>query len=275
MKWIDGNVQVDHPRQPWTGNEKVFSCSMLHDLKSHPRYRAAKYENDLEAAFDVVEALLTEEVLDAISDSVIENAPRDVRVVRPNPGFDEEGHDDAAGTQKGFTNALPVAFQAVLCEQLGAEPDDEIVQAARVGRTKLGLFMRFLCQPEFNGNVRPNDQYVVVDDVITTGGTFAALRSHIAKKGGKVTFFATLAHKSELEIAIASEEAKIQRLEREFGSELSSFWLEVVGHEIRCLTNAEAVALVEWRSSRCAGLRPKPSLQRLRARLNKAGSKGF
>ena len=274
MKWIDGNVQVDHPRQPWAGGEKVLSCCLLGDLKAHPRYQAAKYQNDLEAAFEVVESLLTEEVLDAISDAIIANAPRAVRVVRPIPVFDEEDHEDATGPQKGFTNALPTAFQAVLCEQLGAQPDDEVVQAARVGRTQLGLFMRFLCQPEFNGNVRPNDQYVIVDDVVTTGGTFACIRSHIAKKGGKVTFFATLAHKSELEIAIASEEIKIQRLEREFGIELNQLWLEVVGHEIHSLTGAEATALLEWRSSQCAGMCPKPALQRLRARLNKAGSTG-
>lgn len=85
------------------------------------------------------------------------------------------------------TNALPIQYAAHLSQALDAEIDNEIIQKARVGRTSLTAFERLLWQPSFDGAVRRDVAYIIVDDVLTHGGTIAALRHHILQAGGTIS----------------------------------------------------------------------------------------
>jgi hypothetical protein len=154
---------------------------------------------------------------------------------------------------------------------LEAEIDGEIVQRARVGRTVLTPFPRFLWQPSFDGAVRPDVAYIIVDDVLTLGGTTAALRSHIVNNGGTVAAYTALAHKSGHSQPLALSEQTWQQLCSLYGNELGSFWEREIGHHARNLSEAEGSYLAKWGFGQDRS--GAPLLECLRSRLAEAAAK--
>jgi hypothetical protein len=277
-------VSIPHLREPWGGGEMVHVCGKWSELNGtglqggHAKtrkilYSKAKLSGDYEAADRIVEAMLTEDVLDRLIDEVspfMVNGTPLVCVV-PHPPFDDARADgaDLIG-RRGVKNALPVQYMVRLSVELEAEIDTQIVQKSRVGRTKLRQFPRFLWQPCFDGAVRQDAAYILVDDVLTTGGTLAALRSHILRAGGKVAAITTLAHGSGDSRELALSGPTWHALKAEFGIEINTFWRREIGHDADCLTEAEASILLKWR----AGDGPWDApLQRLRDRLAQAAAK--
>lgn len=148
----------------------------------------------------------------------------------------------------------------------------EIAQSARVGRTKLKKFPRFLCQPSFTGTVERGQAYVIVDDVATTGGTLAALRSHIVRGGGTVVGASTLAHTSGFSHPFGIGPETINVLQSQYGNGIIAYWQETFGHGLDSLSESEGQFLVDWGNKlQNQGVRPGLELlQRLRDRVNKA-----
>ena len=279
-------VSFPHPREPWGGGETVYVCGRLDDLNGKALegaqaksriilYLKAKTVADYDAADRLVEVMLSDRVLDQLVDDLtpfmVKGTP--ILCVIPHPPFDDLYGDGADLIRRGVKNALPVQYMARLGMVLDAEIDSEIVQKARVGRTKLKEFPRFLCQPCFDGAVRRDAAYILVDDVLTTGGTLAALRSHIIRGGGKVAAITTLAHGSGQWRDLALSDGTWHQLEAAFGNELNEFWRKEIGHEAKRLTEAEANVLLRWHAKSVAGT-GRPALQCLRDRLAEAAAKG-
>lgn len=234
-------------------------------------YRQAKHFNDMEAAADLVEMLYSTDVENAIIDKLIAGRKAPI-YLSPHPAFADPDQADA-GDRLGPTNALPFALSARLQQAIGGEIDSEIVQAARVGRTGMNRFQRFLWQPSFTGSVRCDRPYVLVDDVFTLGGTFAALQSYIASYGGTVAAVTALAMKSGGTPPLALTRGTHGGLIKLFGVDIERFWKEAIGHEISCLSDAEGLFLLEWARQR--NLRTGAErLHALRNRLAEVGSKG-
>ena len=202
MSWSEsGDVSVSHSREPWGGliAPKTIVHCQLERLKGTASslgrqgiayaaaYQAAKSKFRIEMALDIVERCASGDALDRLADVVVECGAAPIFVL-PHPPFDDEqgiGHQHTHVVSKP-TNALPFAYAAFLAQTLGGSVDGEIVQASRVGRTQLNRWLRFLCQPSFCGNVSTEQPYIIVDDVVSTGGTLAALRSYIVACGGRV-----------------------------------------------------------------------------------------
>ena len=280
MPWVNGHIEVSHPREPW-GNcaEDIFVHSKLSDLKGKPntrhreQYEGAKLRYDMDAAVTLVEQCVSRVGMDKIIAHVI-GGGRNARLVLPHPAFDDEdGADGSLGTHP--TNALPFAYAAYLKVHTGCEVDEEIVQTARVGRTKLTRWPRFLYQPSFGGAVRNGQPYIIVDDVVTTGGTFAALRSYIIRNGGSVLFGSAIANSSGNHQRFSMTENSRNVITQALGGGLEPFWLATVGHELKCLTEAEAKFLGNWCHEEQAKGSPSADelLQRLRAEFDSAASK--
>jgi hypothetical protein len=170
------------------------------------------------------------------------------------------------------TNALPIQYASHLSTVLEGEIDLQIVQRARVGRTSLSAHQRLLWQPSFDGAVRPDVAYIIADDVLTHGGTLAALRHHILEGGGTVAAYTTLAHRLGHDRPLAISGNTWQQLCSLYGDGLSSFWEREIGHDANCLSEAEGSYLARFgfEQNRTGA----PLLDALRDRLAEAAATG-
>lgn len=252
---------LDHCRSDWVGNEIVRVCGRWGLLKGVDQrtpqaqavqqklYRAAKCEADRLAAKRIVDDMVTEAVIDGLIDDLEDfmAAGRPIVLVVPTPAFGvpEEVDEDGRGNVK-LLNVLPAQFAAHLAERLDAEVDTEILQIARVGRTTAKELERFLWQPHFQGTVRTDVAYVIVDDVLTWGGTLAALRSFIIANGGTVAAYATLACGRPGDQPLAISKQTLESVVGQFGNDFGSFWKGEIGHVAQSLTEAEGRYLAGW-----------------------------
>jgi len=83
-------------------------------------------------------------------------------------------------------NKIPAALADHLAHLTGLDSDDGIVQTNRVFHTGAAASARLGRVPEFAGPVQAGRDYIVVDDVTTSGSSLAALRAHIEANGGRV-----------------------------------------------------------------------------------------
>ena len=89
-------------------------------------------------------------------------------------------------------NMLPFAYADRLADY-GFIICDQIVQIQKGGHTTANRTQRLLQHSVFEGEVIPGQTYVLVDDVMTLGGTMNDLRVYIESKGGRVVATTALA----------------------------------------------------------------------------------
>lgn len=88
--------------------------------------------------------------------------------------------------EAGGRNKIPLSTAEVLARELGASSGTDVMQSSRSHRTAMDGLDRLFASPEFSGDVVRGGRYLLVDDTLTQGGTFAALASHIRAGGGEV-----------------------------------------------------------------------------------------
>ena len=271
-----------HKREPWDTRwcSTTFVHAKLSILKGSEEgmaerkqvvaklYEKAKLEADFEAANRLVDLMWRDSVEDRIGDLVLAAGVRPI-IAFPHPGFDDEDCvDHDAGSRLTSRNALPFAIKERVRLATDGFENITIKQAARVGRTKLARFPRFVFQPSFVGDVDPRRPYFLVDDTFTLGGTLAVMRSHIVRHGGTVIGACALAHSLGRDIPFAMTAEIRDLLFSVYGSELDALWKGEIGHEPARLSDAEGRFLLDWsRDARGGGA---SLLQQLRARIDRA-----
>lgn len=141
----------------------------LGDLNRHPDYAAAK-GGDVEAAFRIA--------TDMVDDAMVEKvraAAGGADIIVPVVSVEASGR-----------NKIPLAVAQVLADKLGNKANAEIIQVNSPKRTAMDGLDRLLSPPVFDGPVEAGAAYVMVDDALTQGGTFASMASHIIDNGGRV-----------------------------------------------------------------------------------------
>jgi hypoxanthine-guanine phosphoribosyltransferase len=202
-------------------------------------YASAKAGN-VEAAFRLARRMVTDQMVEAVR--ALDN-PILVGVVSV----------EAAGR-----NLLPLAAAARLAALAGSEVDVEIVQADSPKRTGMSGLERILNRPTFEGKVQPGRNYVLVDDTITQGGTFAAMADHITSNGGSVGALIALTGKGYSAKIVVDERAieavyvKFEGVEDAFRKATGYGFDELTASEARYLANYEPAAAIRDRITAAA-----------------------
>ena len=216
-------------------------------IKSHPAYIDAKAGN-VDAAIQLVSDLAAplKAFVGLFDETTIFVAPH---------------AKESAGD-----NAIPIVLSAFLAEHRSALLDDEIVQVNRVYHTGADAMERLIAPAEFEGEVISGGSYVIVDDVLTLGGTIADLSSYIQTNGGKVIGVVALVDASRS--GSLSCNAKVLReIERRFGDEIR----QQFGIEPSALTAEEAGYLIGFRSAEEIRGRAAKATEERRRRLRSKG----
>ena len=160
--------------------ERLYSAALgptesLTDSGRSPVYDAAK-AGDSAAANLVVRAVIQPELVQTMA-----QAYPDAVVVSVHA-------EEAAGRNK-----LPQMYALAISDIGGLRIDDAIVQTNRTRHTGATARQRLSRSPTFFGPVQTGETYIIVDDVVTTGSSLAALRHYIEAAGGRVVLATTLA----------------------------------------------------------------------------------
>jgi hypothetical protein len=74
--------------------------------------------------------------------------------------------------------------------------DKDIRKVNTTSHTQKDALQRLLARARFSGRVQRGAHYILVDDVLTTGGTLSDLRQYIHTQGARCVGCVTLAHTS-------------------------------------------------------------------------------
>ena len=218
--------------------------STLGGASSHPDYAAAK-GGDIEAAVRLAQQLVSPELVAKVRAAIGDAKPRVVPVAA----------EEAAGRNK-----IPRAAAEVLAMRLGLETASGIVQANRAHRTGLDGLDRIFAPVDFSGAVVPGP-YLLVDDTLTQGGTFAALASHIRDGGGTVAGVIALTGK-QYSATIQPSADTLAALRQKHG-DLENEFRAATGYGFDALTQSEARYLARYEPA-----------ERLRDRILDEGRRG-
>jgi hypoxanthine phosphoribosyltransferase len=146
-------------------------------------------------------------------------------------------------------NKIPIVYAEVMSSITGFEVDKNIIQINDVSRTNKTAIERLISREKFEGNVIPGKNYIILDDVVTQGGTLSEFRSYIESNGGKVVAASTLGY-TQYSTVLAVKNNTISDIERRFGrDETESFLREFkIAEKIENLTNGEAKYILSFKS---------------------------
>ncbi|WP_429056681.1 LPD38 domain-containing protein [Aeromonas jandaei] len=211
-------------RTPWkAGFPEVILHGRLGDATSHPDYEAAKGGDDAAAR------RLVRDVL----------SPDSIRQLKDVIGNREAIALGVHAEEAMSRNAIPQAMADVLGKVLGIEVSVDIVQSAKVGRTSQDGFGRLANQPRFDGTVRTDKPYLIMDDTLTQGGTLANLKGFIENRGGEVLAATALTGK-QYSAKIAIDSSTLKQLRDHYdGTDLEAWWQNRFGYGFDSLTESE------------------------------------
>jgi hypothetical protein len=189
-------------------------------VKRHPAYMAAK-AGDIDAAFVLVN--------DTLNVTCIREAVGDAKPVIVG----------IHALEGKSVNVIPEVMAAYAALLMALPLDKQIVQINRVGHTGASGFHRLATPALFDGIVEAGRNYVLMDDFVGQGGTFANLRGHIEQAGGRVLIAVALTGKP-FSGRLALSEITLQHLRKKHGPDLENEWREHFGYGFELLTESEA-----------------------------------
>ena len=195
-------------------------------MKAHPSYEAAKRGDDVEA-YKLVKDLVTKDFIEKVKKRFGKGV-----IFLPVLEWEVQGK-----------NAIPRILAKFLAKNTGNRAEiGGITQILKAKKTGAKAIERFKARSIFWGPVEKGAKYVLVDDVVTMGGTLADLASYIEENGGKVAGIITLANASRRRYINLSEATK-KLLKEKFGDELE----KILGIKIQALTEPEGRYLAKFK----------------------------
>lgn len=201
----------------------------LATITNHTAYAAAKSGN-VKAAIAIAQALIKTDFLSEIRTSIGSKKPIVVPVM---------------AEESGGRNRIPLACAKFIAKRLGLPIARRIMQSNRANRTNLSALDRVFSQATFTGPVEKNADYILVDDTLTQGGTFASLAAHIRAYGGNPIAAIALTGKNYSATLSQSDESLTQL--RSHLGDLEPAFRDATGYGFDALTASETRALIAWR----------------------------
>ena len=195
-------------------------------LKNHPQYHEAKAGN-FQSALTLVKDL----AWDAIEINRHRFVGRNIFVAP----FAREISGD---------NAIPQVLAELFAHLCNAKTDKDLVQITKVFHTGADPMERLALRAEFEGPVQLGAHYILVDDVVSLGGTLAELAHHIQFNGGLVSDIAVMVNAGRNK-SLSPDRNTLKILKERFDNEI----IEIFGINIDALTANEAQYLVGFRSA--------------------------
>jgi len=193
------------PGKAWPRDfPKVTTLADYKTFKSHPDYNVAK-GGDIDAAGRFVHDLIRKDMDDRL-----------IAIAKKHPDAILLGIHAIEATGK---NEIPQALTNLIGEKTGLEVDRNIVQSNIVGHTGAGQNVRLYNRPEFEGEVQRGRNYILIDDMVTMGGTLGEMKNYIESRGGTVVDMITFSTQSEQNSTIALTDTTKFDLEKVFGVE--------------------------------------------------------
>lgn len=226
---LNSSVSMDTPdwkqsqRSPWGDFPPLVRNGAYEDLKNAEGYMAAK-SGESEAAETLVNHLLNQQTIDDMKRIIGNRQPYLVPV--------------RADEQSG-KNKIPMEMAKALSKHLDLPIDPYITQEEHVSRTGSGVDHRLAFPATFFGEVKAGQDYWILDDNSTLGGTIAGLKGYIENNGGHVLGAAVMsARKGSLNIAV--EPSTIKEINHQYGDDIEQFWQKEFGYGLDRLTRSEA-----------------------------------
>jgi hypothetical protein len=140
-------------------------------------------------------------------------------------------------------NALPLS----LCINIGLPVCSSVRCQNTLKRKNMSAMQRILKKPVFYGEIIPEIKYILVDDVITQGGTISSLMQFVSQRGGKISAILSLAYAKGSKKIMPTRE-NLANLNKRFGKRLTDFFEENgLGNDAaEQLTNSEILYLMKF-----------------------------
>lgn len=153
------------------------------------------------------------------------------------------------------TNKLPIALAHEFVSK--GLKQANIVQIEKAKHTNADALDRIINVPQFDGDIVQGAEYIIIDDVMTMGGSLNALRSYIESKGGKVVAISVLANNSQDGIINLSPTQETLNELRKLKYRVYENILRKEGlyANFKCLTEQQARAIIGSRQIREAILK--------------------
>jgi len=193
----------------------------LGTAKNDTDYEAAK-AGDVVAATRLAKKLITNDVIKQLKEQ-IKNADLVVGVT---------------SIEQSGKNALPEAAAILIADKLSLKYDENLLQLVSPKRTGMSGMDRIFNRPVFEGDVQPNASYILVDDTITQGGTFAAMTNRINEGGANVIANIALTGK-DYSSKIAISDSMLEKVRSQFG-DLENEFRAITKYGFEGLTHSEA-----------------------------------
>jgi hypothetical protein len=214
--------------KPWPSDfQKATISTSVSAVTSHRDFDMAK-AGDLSAARRLVRDLIKPERLDTLA-KAHPNA-----VVVPVAEKEETGH-----------NAIPRALAEELALR-GLALGRDVYQKSSAKRKGKNAVERLLLRKVFDGPVKPSE-YILVDDILTQGGTIHELRHFIDNNGGKSVAVLAMAQSSAGNIIAPRKPTLDKVLAHHDRRELERIlWEYNVAGSLEALTESEANAIARF-----------------------------
>lgn len=203
----------------------------LGDLGGHPDYQAAK-AGDTAAAIKLASELVTDDVAEKIA----------------NIGGNDTLLLPVLAEELAGRNKIPLAIAKVLQGKTGRKVELSVYQVNKPTRTGLGGLDRIFAVPEFEGEGDLSEKlFLLVDDTLTQGGTFASLAAHIRQNGGRVAGAMALTGK-QFSARLRLDTSTLDKLRQQHG-DIENDFREATGYGFGALTESEARYLANYKPS--------------------------